>query len=285
MPPSAADKIKQYRAFRQTASRRLKDINEIALNADVDENRRVQLKKRCLTVDLGYEEFGIQHNNMLQHISLQEDAEGMLAAEELVLQEADQSYYNIKATYHKQFEQDKEQSEVRFHYSNVRKPKLNIPTSLTTFSDNLSAMKNLKFPIEEWDFISFNLDTLKRFEFENNTDDLPHYSELYTFLERQCTALDSVALVKTPSKFSASHFKAFWTLKKPQFPNTLFSSGDFDRPNCPICDQEYSVYKCSFFLQKLFKNDTILSNKSSSSKSFHFRNCSRRLGLSFTQSQ
>ncbi|KAL3278051.1 hypothetical protein HHI36_013396 [Cryptolaemus montrouzieri] len=119
MPPSAADKIKQYREFRQTALRRLQDINEIALNTDEDENKKFQLKMRCLTVDLVYEDFGIQHNHMLQHISLQEDAEEMLAAEELVLQEADQSYFNIKATYYKLFEQDKEQSEVRSHYSNI----------------------------------------------------------------------------------------------------------------------------------------------------------------------
>ncbi|KAJ8971022.1 hypothetical protein NQ314_000941, partial [Rhamnusium bicolor] len=70
-----------------------------------------------------------------------------------------------------------------------------------TFTDNISALKNLKYPTESWDFVLFRTlirkldsETIKRFELQNGSSENPTYEQLKEFLLKQCNALDSVSL-------------------------------------------------------------------------------------------
>ena len=70
---------------------------------------------------------------------------------------------------------------------------------LDCFSENIAALKNLNFPVDQWCFVLFNmllqkLDNATRtsFEIKYSTTEMPTYEELYKFLQNHCKALESV---------------------------------------------------------------------------------------------
>lgn len=77
------------------------------------------------------------------------------------------------------------------------------PTSLRnlldTFSENVTALKNLRFPTNEWDFVLLNLtlkkldsNTVTKFELQHGTSEIPKYYDLVKFLNKCCTAYDAI---------------------------------------------------------------------------------------------
>ena len=83
------------------------------------------------------------------------------------------------------------------------------------FCENLKILKYLGFPVEHWDFLVFNIllskldsNTLKRFEFEFSSVELPTFEQLTSFLLKQCVSLDSVAFTSsTPLNGSSGTHK------------------------------------------------------------------------------
>ncbi|XP_044749748.1 uncharacterized protein LOC123310348 [Coccinella septempunctata] len=70
---------------------------------------------------------------------------------------------------------------------------------LSVFSENLAALDNLDFPVDEWDFPLFNIllekidpKTRTKFELDHSKIELPKYTELVDFLTNHCKALEAV---------------------------------------------------------------------------------------------
>lgn len=342
-----ANKLKQCRALRDVSINRIIEIYTLANNAVEDAALFTSLKMRVLNIETIYNEFNTQHTNVLQHLSIQEDAD--LEAEINICQDVDKKYFCIKSIYHDLVEKSQyNETKVTIKQSNVKLPKLNVPTfngnlkawptfiglykslihsneSLTNiekfqyllsvlsgealtliknlplsndnysiafdnllkryqntrllatyyweeiinapklssesprilrnlldiFSDNLGALENLKFPVEHWDFILFNIlkqkldsDTLKRFELQHGSSDIPTYKNLYNFLYKQCVALDSIALVK-PQR---TQYKTQNVPSKFHSPSTFVVHTNSNQ--CPVCNSEHSIYKCTMFASK-----------------------------------
>lgn len=122
---------------------------------------------------------------------------------------------------------------------------------IDTFNDNISALKNLKYPTEYWDFILFRTllrkldsETIKRFELQHGSCENPTYNQLQEFLLKQCNALDSVS--RTTNKNSNSNKQSF--TQKINSHTSLVSSTN--NKNCSICDQDHLIYKCPIFNSK-----------------------------------
>ncbi|XP_044757673.1 uncharacterized protein LOC123315852 [Coccinella septempunctata] len=124
---------------------------------------------------------------------------------------------------------------------------------LDTFTENLAALKTLGFPTEQWDFVMLMLllnrldvDTVTRFETEHGSAEVPQYTKLVEFLNRQCTVLDTLASpqvtrTKKPlpvqSQMKVPRSNAFHVNKSPA-------------TNCILCKQNHSLYTCSAFKNK-----------------------------------
>ncbi|KAJ8973698.1 hypothetical protein NQ317_000750 [Molorchus minor] len=89
---------------------------------------------------------------------------------------------------------------------------------LDTFSENIAALKNLKLPVDQWDFVLFNLllqkidyNTRTSFEVEFGDNELPTYQNLLDFLNNQCKALESVHYMsqKPQSRISSPNSSNF----------------------------------------------------------------------------
>lgn len=142
---------------------------------------------------------------------------------------------------------------------------------LDVFSDNLAALKNLKFPVEQWDFILFNMfskkldsETLKRFELQHGSSDLPTYEDLRKFVNKQCIAFDSIALVKPCQKVysNSPQLRRQPPSQKFNSPST-FVINTTANGTCPLCQENHSIYKCSVFNSKSPKEryDLVKQNK------------------------
>ncbi|XP_060536447.1 uncharacterized protein LOC132708258 [Cylas formicarius] len=131
---------------------------------------------------------------------------------------------------------------------------------LDTFSENISALKALKFNTDSWDFLLFNmmlpkLDSQTRTEFEKEfrTTELPTFQDLSDFLEEYCKALDSAQLMnsnpsglrtKTPtsSSFIRKSTSAFITDTPEQ--------SSAQKSKCIACSGNHILFRCQVFLAK-----------------------------------
>lgn len=137
---------------------------------------------------------------------------------------------------------------------------------IDTFSENLSALENLNFPVKQWDFVVFSmlfdrLDsvTQTRFELECGSSLILHhyYRTLCEFLERQCNAWDNVALCNSNTR------KSDIPKNKPVYKNIagkggmsssfLVNSSASTSACCSFCSQSHLIYSCPKFLNKSAK--------------------------------
>lgn len=123
---------------------------------------------------------------------------------------------------------------------------------LAIFSENLTALKNLNLPIEDWDFILFHsliqkldIATIKRFELQECSTEIPSYRALYKFLKNQCISLESL-------KFSVSQRVNASSSDKPYKKSSTFltQSNSPNKFSCSYCNANHSIYKCSSFLNE-----------------------------------
>ncbi|KAG5863081.1 hypothetical protein JTB14_002589 [Gonioctena quinquepunctata] len=77
----------------------------------------------------------------------------------------------------------------------------NLRKLLDNYSENLAALKQMKFPADSWDFLLLmmllkRLDhgIVTRFELEHGSSSIPKYIDLADFLEKHCLALDTFVL-------------------------------------------------------------------------------------------
>lgn len=125
---------------------------------------------------------------------------------------------------------------------------------LDIFSENLAALNNLKFPVEQWDFVLVMMllkrldnETVTKFELEHSSKDVPSYATLTTFLNRYCTALNTLSL---SSSLNNSRKPA---TSRPSFGPTRTNSFLASKNNphtCFFCKKNHIIYNCPGFLAK-----------------------------------
>lgn len=136
---------------------------------------------------------------------------------------------------------------------------------LNTFTQNVAALRVLGFAVDQWDFLLFNmlmnkLDTKTRtdFELENSlSHDIPTYKQLVAFLERQCTALESVHFNTLHSSTTPEKVRQQFShvsIKKPVASSFITATTQSDQTNqgckCILCSCFHPLYKCPSFLAK-----------------------------------
>ncbi|XP_044264765.1 uncharacterized protein LOC123011414 [Tribolium madens] len=125
---------------------------------------------------------------------------------------------------------------------------------INTFDENLAALKTLNFPVDNWDFILFNMmlkrippSLVTRFELSQTYPaDIPSYQSLNEFVITTCQAKENVshAIIKSP--YSKPNIVSS---PKPKFKSNFLVKSDFLA--CPLCpDLQHGIYKCPIFLQK-----------------------------------
>lgn len=131
---------------------------------------------------------------------------------------------------------------------------------LEIFAENLSALKTLNLPVDQWDFVLYHLliqkldiSTLKRFELKEASIEIPSYSLLKDFLLHQCTALETVAF-STSSSQSKKPYSSSMNASKPRSSfltqSTCPSYSAKTNATCNFCKSPHSIYKCSSFSNK-----------------------------------
>ncbi|KAJ8969455.1 hypothetical protein NQ317_011058 [Molorchus minor] len=129
---------------------------------------------------------------------------------------------------------------------------------LDTFSENLAALKTLKFPIEQWDFILVHMllkrldsATVTRFEMNHGSLEVPTYSALVSFLEKHCIALDTLTFGSSANQDNT--FKTKVT-PKPKITNRNSSHSSLFVKTynacCALCKGNHPLYKCNNFTMK-----------------------------------
>lgn len=144
-----------------------------------------------------------------------------------------------------------------------------------TFSENISALKALKFKVEDWSFLLFNILLRKidiksrtEFEVEHCKIDVPTYDHLKVFLSNKCKALETVQNL-TPSAQSSSSNSNYNKSKNYNFTSTTASQSNYKRSNMPatyvntvdssplntkqkciMCPSTHSLFRCPLFLAK-----------------------------------
>lgn len=133
---------------------------------------------------------------------------------------------------------------------------------LDTFSENLSSLKNLGLPVDQWDFVLFHMiiqkldnATIKRFELQECSSDIPSFRNLHNFLLNQCTALESAAL---STSIKPKYSPLAQTQTKQQKPSSSKSTSTFlaqtnnisSKIKCNFCNSPHTIYKCYSFLSK-----------------------------------
>lgn len=134
---------------------------------------------------------------------------------------------------------------------------LSLRVLLDTFSENLSALKNLQFNPENWDFplvqlIFEKLDevTISRFELSYASSEMPSYETVIEFLEKQCTAYDTIVLSSLPKKGKPKNYIQNRTTNSvnPRQSSAYFASAN--NTSCPLCKGNHLLFKCASFLTK-----------------------------------
>lgn len=146
----------------------------------------------------------------------------------------------------------------------------NLRHLLDVFNENIAALRNLKLPVEKWDFVlvfmllkRLDSDTLTRFELEfGSNNDIPSYETLSNFIIKQCTALDAVefsAQKKSRKPESRAHMSQSHMVPKQSSTflinannsRTKSSLTNSNKRNvCSLCKSDHLIYTCSNFLLK-----------------------------------
>ncbi|XP_050518911.1 uncharacterized protein LOC126893015 [Diabrotica virgifera virgifera] len=141
----------------------------------------------------------------------------------------------------------------------------NLSKLVDTFLENLAALKSLGLPTEHWDFIMFNLllskldiDSIKLFELENKSNEIPSFKKLLAFIETQYIAYDNLyssigegkkssrAPNNTEPKANAKHQAGDSRHNRSSSSFVTNSSSVC----CALCKQSHYLNQCSLFLKK-----------------------------------
>lgn len=142
---------------------------------------------------------------------------------------------------------------------------------LDCFDENLSILENFGLPINQWNFILFNmlferLDASTATAFQvtcGSSLDLQDdaYGKLFDFLVARCNAMDTVHnadLLSDHTKKSESVRNKFSAQSKPKPTHAFLVNSQL---TCPLCKGNHFIYSCPNFLQKC-PNDRLLCAKS-----------------------
>lgn len=158
-------------------------------------------------------------------------------------------------------------------------------TILDIFSENLSALEVLGFPVEHWCFVLFNLllqkidhSTRTSFEIKYTDKEIPTYKELKDFLEKQCKALESVQYMPSnsnvnignkigkPSDSGCNSSRHYSHSQRKMFPTTTLIStntslsknahhSNSNLPKCKLCkNSAHPLSQCPEFISKTPKD-------------------------------
>lgn len=129
---------------------------------------------------------------------------------------------------------------------------------LNIFTENLAALKNLGFNVEDWDFLLYYLltkhldeDLITKFELEKiDGSNLPSYESLKEFILKQCNALETVKYsIKPQCNFKPESKKSNSPVSfNKKSVSTFFSNTN--KPICIFCKAAHSIYKCDQFSRK-----------------------------------
>ncbi|XP_050500703.1 uncharacterized protein LOC126880706 [Diabrotica virgifera virgifera] len=141
----------------------------------------------------------------------------------------------------------------------------NLAKLVDTFLENLAALKTLGLPTEHWDFIMFNLllskldvDSIKLFELENKSNQIPSFKKLVAFIETQYIAYDNLdssigegkkssrAPNNTEPKANSKHQTGDSRHNRSSSSFVTNSSSVC----CALCKQSHYLNQCSLFLKK-----------------------------------
>ncbi|XP_044748988.1 uncharacterized protein LOC123311742 [Coccinella septempunctata] len=152
-----------------------------------------------------------------------------------------------------------------FNAQPVQKPtSVKLRHLLNIFTENVAALRVLDFPVDHWDFLLFNmlmnkLDVKTRtdFELENSVNhEIPTYRQLVTFLERQCTALESVQFTTSNLQYANSGIPQRVSRAPSRGPVASFVASESQpgpsgqSTKCFLCSSSHPLYKCQSFLAK-----------------------------------
>ncbi|KAL0830739.1 hypothetical protein ABMA28_002867 [Loxostege sticticalis] len=138
--------------------------------------------------------------------------------------------------------------------------------SLDTFDENLSILKTINLPVQDWDFIivyhilsKLNTEMRRSFEEKHSDIEFPTYNQLKLFLQSKCEALmRDTHFLELPK----SNTKPFQNKPKPSMSHALVAaynesptSTTNNKPSsytkrCSYCNQSHSILSCSEFLKK-----------------------------------
>lgn len=132
---------------------------------------------------------------------------------------------------------------------------------LDVFHENLSALKLLGFPVDQWNFILMQMlidrldsHTLKVFEREYASSDLPSYDTVRDILLKHCVVVESISLNSKTKERLSNENKSKFSFNKSSFLSTSAKStttGESrERLNCIHCRGDHIVFKCPEFLSK-----------------------------------
>lgn len=132
-----------------------------------------------------------------------------------------------------------------------------------TFTENLSALKNLGFDIDSWDFLLFYMfskhldsETMTRFELEEpvNSNVIPTFESLKKFVVKHVNALETidfssnkrVNIPKFENKFKQANNPSLSNKNKQTY--SFFSN--INKSKCHFCNADHEIYRCSEFQNK-----------------------------------
>lgn len=123
------------------------------------------------------------------------------------------------------------------------------------FSENIAALKNMQFPVEEWSFVLYYLfckhldqETVEKYQMDELTDNstIPSFDSIKNYVMRHCNALDTIDF---SPKNSISLRSQTRPKNSPKFGQTFFGTIANNKV-CAFCKSNHQIYKCSEFLKK-----------------------------------
>lgn len=131
---------------------------------------------------------------------------------------------------------------------------------LDTFAENLSALENLGFPVDQWNFILVNMlirkidsEMAKNFELTHDSTEVPLYKTLFEFLDKHYIALNTVSFSPHANKFKRPNnntSKSPTNYNRNSFKQTLFSRTENCHLKCSFCDANHLLFNCPAFINK-----------------------------------
>ncbi|XP_071052628.1 uncharacterized protein [Onthophagus taurus] len=125
-------------------------------------------------------------------------------------------------------------------------------TLIDTFKENTEGFRMLGFPVDDWDFLLFNLLLLKldtqtktTFESEHTSFEIPTYPQLMDFLEKRAKALDSVVLTSNEKPF----MNRIKNNPREKVTNLKLETNSIS-PKCLLCKESHPIYRCATFNAK-----------------------------------